>query len=1192
MLKKTFLFFLTFWGCFTLKAATLPELSTPDQTVWYLIQFLNGGNVLEAQASGAKVRTAVATGSDAQLWKIEQAAENSYRLTSKTNLVLYVDQAAKNGMFYAGENVTANEQMRIVETGNASYTGGFEIQPATNNAVSMNQFGGAGTGKDLGLWDKNDPNNPLKFVSLAEYESIGKYAIIPYPTSLKELGDGKLKLTDLTGVTYVAEESGNVQKTMTDFAERLKQLAGINWTVEESDGTDEAGKINLILDETLSDKPEAYQLTIQADRVVIRAAAPAGFFYAVQTLKQLLPRSVYGQVADLEASWELPLLAIEDQPNLGHRGFMLDVARHFFSKEEVKRILDLMATYKMNIFHWHLTDDQGWRIEIPEYPLLTEVGSIRSGSFVSPGDGSGKFFDDTEYGRGMWYTQEDLKEIVAYAQERHIDILPELDLPGHMVAAVTAYPEFSCDSTKRYSVRLDSGISKDVLNVGDDKVIDFLKCVLDNLAAIFPYPYIHIGGDECPVDQWRTNELCLKRVQDEGLTGVEQLQSWLVQELGVYLEEKHQKGIVVWDELLSHWNDNNTVKPIIMAWNGLGKMSEAANRGFKSIATPHSNLYLDMMQVGPGRALLDEPYFGGWSEDKVVSVETVYQVNPLSTLGGRETFCLGMQANMWTETTNDSLELEYQLLPRLLAAAEVAWLPNSDKDWTSFLKRLQTHDDLFEAMGLNYATHYFEPEQLTEEETLVEQAEQILAEAVRGAAGYPDAALHDALAAALAGVQEEMTEEKTAALRTALEQYRAGAIKMPEPGKVYQLVSASVYYKQQYAGSTMYDAGSQVRFHYTPQTEPEELWTFETTDGGFLMKNYANGLYVQLPAYDAAIGLVEKQPTAVRIDRAELANGSYTYVPGALLISAVEGYSPEATGNIKRLTATGSGVVKAKNEPKLGSASTWKLVEVTDFRSQLSGLSRKCRLILEKPLYGDYGEPSAEALEFLKNKVVLPTEEVLQKAEPVSEAIYLQYVALYNEYKAMPRKSLLDAISEDYYYQIQNVYFTDKYARAGTTDVVPANLNSTDDGFFWYFVKKDDKVLIFSKKTGNAAYINTSAEGQTVKVDGKNNAFLWTLEELTTDQSASGIAIVDGSGTYSWYTNPNAFTTVLTKPKDWGASIWNLIKTNIEVVTTGVGQTITDSETPVVYYDLTGRRVERPVKGIYLTNTQKKVVVP
>lgn len=1192
MFRKLFFFLMAFWGSVTLKAYPFPEVSTSDQVTWYLIQYLNGGHVLEARNSGEKVRTAVATGSDAQLWKIEGVATDTYRITSKTGMILYVDQAVKNGMFYAAVQVSGNERMTIVETGNATYAGGFEIQPAGNTAVSMNQFGGAGNGKDLGLWDKNDPNNPLKFVSLAEYESLGKYALIPYPRSLKETGDGRLKLADLTGVTYVSEASGNVQKTMTDFAACVQQVAGINWSIAETTGADEAGKICLIADETLSDRPEAYRMSVQADRVVIRAGAPAGFFYAVQTLKQLLPRSIYGTEADRNAAWDLPLLEIEDEPNLGHRGFMLDVARHFFSKEEVKRVLDLMAAYKLNLFHWHLTDDQGWRIEIPEYPLLTEVGSIRSGSLVSPGDGSGKFFDDTEYGRGMWYTQEDLKEIVAYARDRHIEILPEVDLPGHMVAAVTAYPELSCDSTKHYSVRLDSGISQDVLNVGDDRVVDFLKCILDNLAGIFPYPYIHIGGDECPVDQWRTNELCLKRVQDEGLTGVEQLQSWLVEELGSYLQEKHQKGIVVWDELLSHWNDNNTVKPVIMAWNGLNKMSEAANRGFKSIASPHSNLYLDMMQVGRDQALFDEPYYGGWSEDKVVSLETVYQVNPLSTLGGKESYCMGMQANMWTETMNDSLELEYQMLPRLLAAAEVAWMPNGDKDWSSFLKRLQTHDELFEAMNLNYAPHYFVQEELSEAETLLREAGQILSEAVRGAAGYPDASLQDALETAFAAAKQNPADEPVQALKAALQQYKAGAIKMPEAGKVYQLVSASAYYKQQYEGSTMYDDGGQVCFHYTPQTEPEELWTFTPVEQGFVLTNYANGKMLQMPNFGAAVQLVDENPTVVRIDRAELPSSSYyTYVPGAVLISAVDGYTAEATGDVRRITATGSGVVQAKNEPNLGCASTWKLVEVTDFRAQLTGLNRKCRRIVETPLYGEYGEPSAEAVAFLNERVVMPTDKLLTETAPVTEAQYLEYVALYNEFKAMPRASLLDLISEEYYYQIQNAYFTEKYAYAGTAQVTPVNLNASDDGFYWNFVKKDGQVLVFSKKTRNAAYINSVAADQTIMVDGKNNAYLWTLEEVNTDQSASGIALVDGSGTYSWYTNPNAFSTVLTKPKNWGASIWNLIKTNEKVVTTGI-ETVGEDAVPIVYYDLSGRRVEQPVKGIYLTNTRQKVLVP
>ena len=488
MVKKLLFLLCAFWGISQSYGADLPVISNSEQTVWYLVQFLNQGNVLEAQADGALVRTAKASGSDAQLWKIEGDETNGFKLTSKTHQVLYVNTTAKEGKFYSGTTPSENQLFRIVNTENSSYLGGFEIQPQNNTAVSMNQFGGAGVGKDLGLWDKNDPNNPLKFMTLEEFQSIGKYGIIPYPTSLKERKEGALALNSLKTITYVATEAQDIQNTVNALAEQLKEVSGIELTVKESTGSSEAQAINLLLDEEM-DK-EAYNLQVEDDRITIKASTGAGFFYALQTLKQMMPREIYGKTKAENAAWEVPFLNIEDKPHLGYRGFMLDVARHFFSKEEVKRVIDLMATYKLNILHWHLTDDQGWRIEIPEYPKLTEIGSIRSGSFVSPGDGSGKFFDDTEYGRGMWYTQDDLKEIVAYAKERYIEILPEVDFPGHMVAAVTAYPELSCDPNKKYSVRLDSGVSEDVLNIGKDEVIDFLKCILDNLAGIFPYPYI------------------------------------------------------------------------------------------------------------------------------------------------------------------------------------------------------------------------------------------------------------------------------------------------------------------------------------------------------------------------------------------------------------------------------------------------------------------------------------------------------------------------------------------------------------------------------------------------------------------------------------------------------------------------------------------------------------------------------
>lgn len=1190
MVKKLLFLLCTFLGISQSYGADLPVISNSEQTVWYLVQFLNQGNVLEAQGNGALVRTAKASGSDAQLWKIEGDESNGFKLTSKTNQVLYVNSTAKEGKFYSGTTPSENQLFRIVKTGNPSYLGGFEIQPLNNAVVSMNQFGGAGVGKDLGLWNKNDQNNPLKFMSLEEFQTIGKYGIIPYPTSLKELKEGSLALNTLRTITYVPTEAQDIQKTAGTFAEQLKKVSGIELTVKESTGSSEAQTINLLQDEEVA--KEAYTLQVEDDRITVKASTGAGFFYALQTLKQMMPREIYGNTKAENVVWEVPFLNIEDKPHLGYRGFMLDVARHFFSKEEVKRVIDLMATYKLNILHWHLTDDQGWRIEIPEYPKLTEVGSIRNGSFVSPGDGSGKFFDDTEYGRGMWYTQDDLKEIVAYAKERYIEILPEVDFPGHMVAAVTAYPELSCDPNKKYSVRLDSGISQDVLNVGNDEVIDFLKCILDNLAGIFPYPYIHFGGDECPTTQWSTNADCLRRVQEEGLAGVQELQSWLVEELGVYVKEKYNKDIVVWDELLSHWHETNTIKPVVMAWNNINKMSEAANKGLKSIATPYSNLYLDMMQVGPNQTIVDEPYFGGWSETQVVSLETVYNLNPLSTLSGREDFAMGVQANMWTETCNDSIELEYQLLPRLLALSEIAWLPSSSKDWTSFLRRLQTHAATFEQKGLNYAKHYFTPEELDENEQALKDAKDILDKAVRGGVGYPSADLHDALSAAYAKASESTDATNMAALKEATDKYKNGAIQMPQAGKIYQLISASTYYKQQYAGSSMYQDGNNIRIHYTPQTEPEELWSFEEKDGSYIMVNYASGKQIQMNTFNANATLSDANGTPVHIDKATIANGTYTFIPGTVTISAVAGYSEAATGEVKRLTGTGSGYVMAKNEPKLCSASTWYLVEVTDFRKQLEGLVYKCNRIAETPLTGGYGEPTEEAINFLKSDLITPAQNTLKGEELISEATYKEYVAFYNKFLEMPRKSLLDGISEEYYYQIQNAYFTTHYAFANVTNAVPKNLTAGQAGFLWYFKKQDDgTVMIYSKTTNNPAYISSSAEGQVIKVNNSTSGTKkWTLEEISTDQSNKGIAIVDPTGEFSWYTNPSAFDNIILKPKTWGASIWNLIKTNEKVVTTDINQIEASAENDNVFYDLTGRRVSQPKHGIYIQQGKKVVI--
>ena len=754
--------------------------------------------------------------------------------------------------------------------------GGYEIQPKGNLDISMNLWEGTG-GKGIGLYDKGDKNNPIKFVEGSLFENLKKISIIPQPQNITVSNNN----FDFRNLNHIACNNDTMQAHLKNFAAQLKKSSGIELTLKNAEEKPAAGEIWFGIDSSLP--KNGYTLNVNENGIEIKAADFGGEFYALQTLTQLLPREFFTDGKN-DIEWSIPVVDIKDNPQFQHRGFMMDVSRHFFDKEQVKKVLDIMALYKMNRLHWHLTDDQGWRIEIPEYPKLTEVGSIRSGSFAGNGDGAA-FFDDTEYGRGMWFSQKDLREIVAYTTERNIDILPEIDLPGHMVAAVTAYPEFSCDPTKEYSVRIWGGISKDVLNVGKDEVIDFLKCVLRNVAEIFPFPYIHLGGDECPTDQWKTNADCLRRVQEKGLAGVEELQSWLVEELGAYLKTlgENSKDIVVWDEVLKHWNTENKIKPVIMAWNGGGAVyaKQAADLGFYSILCPYSHVYIDFMQVSADQALVDEPYEGGWG---VNTVEKVYSLNPLTQLDGKEEFCWGAQCNLWAETLNNNEELEYQLLPRMLALAEVGWLPSNKKNWTGFYDRLQTHDEILDALGYTYAKHYIEPKEYTAAETAIMESEELLANSIRGGVGYPTADVYDALQAAL----NTVTGEEVTALNAAITAFKNAEIVQPQEDKIYQIISASTYYKRQYAGSTMYVYDNGVRFHYTPQVEPEELWQFVSTENGYLIKNPYTGKEISMPEYNKGV-VMANTGTPVKIEKATKATGNITYVPGSVLISDIGG---------------------------------------------------------------------------------------------------------------------------------------------------------------------------------------------------------------------------------------------------------------------------------------------------------------
>lgn len=1183
-MKKVSLFLTVILLSLSVGAFELPKTSSEGNEVWYIIQFLDGGYVFEANSSGQAINTVNMTGADEQLWKFEGDNINGYTITNKKGYTLYAASANKNEMVYAASQVSGVNKFVINETKFDNHKGAFEIQPKNSIAVSMNLWGGANEHRGVGFWDANKENNPVQFVDFNIFKATENISLIPYPSQLDVIKEGKKSITTLNAITYTDD---NVKKYVSDFADQLALTSGVQLTLKESGATANSGEIWLSTDESLP--KEGYKLDVTENSIEIKASTKAGFFYALQTMKQLLPRDYFEKSLNKDADWSIPFISITDEPALEHRGFMMDIARHFFDKEEVKRVLDIMALYKMNRLHWHLTDDQGWRIEIPEYPLLTKVGSIRSGSFTSPGEGT-KFFDDTEYGRGMWYSQDELREIVQYAAERNIDILPEIDLPGHMVAAVTAYPEFSCDPTKSYSVRIDGGISKDVLNVGNNKVIEFLKCVLDNVASIFPFPYIHIGGDECPTDQWANNAECLQRVKDEGLSGVNQLQSWLVEELGIYLKETHGKDIVVWDELLSHWNSDNTVKPVIMAWNNINKSSEAANKGFKSIITPYSHVYLDFMQVPANKTIIDEPYYGGWGDDHVNTIEEVYTLNPVSALAGKEEYCMGVQGNLWAETLNDDVELEYQLLPRMLALAETGWLPAAQKLWTSFYKRLQTHDEILDALGYTYAKHYIEQRTLSDAEKKIKEAEEILVASQPGAVGFPSADIHNALQDALNAALQD-SETATTTLADAITAYKNATICQPQPGKTYQIVSASTYFKKQFAGSTMYISDNNVRFHYTPQTEPEELWQFEATTSGYVLKNLCNGKVLQMPAYNSAVTMANENGTAVRVDKATVATGNYTFIPGVVTISAVEGYSSLATGSVKRLHGELSGNINAYNQPALCYPGTWLIKEVTDFRGQLEGLCTKCERIIEKAKPNEMGQPTQEALTFLQTSVLSSAKEAL-KDGVVTEEKYNIYVALYNQYLLMPRTNLMTSLSEQHYYYIRNAYpdFASYYATYNSSNnrVEPKTAGNTDE-YLWQIKKNSDgTVILYNKASGSSAYINSDLADQTVMV-GKE--YSWKLEEITVDTGDSGICIIGSEGKNGWYINPNAWGYVLTKPF-WGGCIWSLEKSTVQIETS-IEDVIENNsaQDEHIVYDLQGRRITNPSNGIYITNKGKKIFI-
>ena len=503
--------------------------------------------------------------------------------------------------------------------------------------------------------------------------------VIPVPVSLTQ-NEGVFKV----GKNMAFQASTPEAKTVAEFfASKLNLATGYQVTVGDKEVSN---GISLIIDESLDVNNEGYTLDVTANGATVKAKTPQGLFYGMQTFMQLLPAEVESPVVVSGIAWTAPCVSVKDEPRFGYRGFMLDPCRHFIPVENVKKQIDVLSLFKINRMHWHLTDDQGWRIEIKKYPKLTEVGAKRI-------EGEG-----TEY--GGFYTQEEIKEVVKYAADRFVTVIPELELPGHEMAAIAGYPELSCKG-EQSTPRIIWGVEDIVMCAGKEETFKFLEDVIDEIAPLFPSEYFHIGGDECPKISWKQCPLCQKRIKEEGLKGdkqhsaEERLQSYFVQRMEKYLSGKYGKKIIGWDEILE---GGLAPSATVMSWRGEAGGIAAANMDHDVIMTPGSGgMYLDQYQ---GDSKIEPVTIGGYA-----TIEKVYSYNPIpDTLvaTGKAQHILGVQCNNWSEYMYNTDLMEYRMYPRALAVAEIGWSPLTRKDYKDFERRLDNALVRLDAHNINY----------------------------------------------------------------------------------------------------------------------------------------------------------------------------------------------------------------------------------------------------------------------------------------------------------------------------------------------------------------------------------------------------------------------------------------------------------------------------------------------------------
>ena len=503
-------------------------------------------------------------------------------------------------------------------------------------------------------------------------------SLFPQPARIESAGESYTLRPD----ALIATESPALGLTLANY---LRPATGYKLPIH-SGSPDDDNTIHLESADP-SDSPEAYSLRASGTTLRIRASDRRGFLHAFQTLRQLLPSEILSSEVVSGIEWTTPGVAIDDEPAFGWRGLHLDVGRHFFPLPFIKKFIDMLAFYKFNTFHWHLTEDQGWRIEIKKYPLLTEIGSQRAETVIGVNTGE---YDGQPY--GGFYTQDEIREAVAYAAERGITIMPEIELPGHAVAALAAYPHLGCRG-EGYQVRTKWGIAEDIFCAGNDEVFVFLEDVLDEVLELFPSEYIHIGGDEAPKARWEACPACQARIKAEGLKDEHELQSWFIRRIETWLNGRGRK-LVGWDEILEGGLAPNAT---VMSWRGSYGGIAAANAGNDVIMTPNTYCYLDYYQS------LDRD-----SEPLAIPadlpLEQVWQfvVIPPEIDMMKRHHVLGGQGNIWTEFMPNSDHVEYMMFPRAIAISDVLWHHPEERDYAALVGRLRAHLPSLDTLGVNY----------------------------------------------------------------------------------------------------------------------------------------------------------------------------------------------------------------------------------------------------------------------------------------------------------------------------------------------------------------------------------------------------------------------------------------------------------------------------------------------------------